>query len=170
MTSPIIHQANPRLDLKLERIVDVPVSVVWAAWTTPELLVQWFTPAPWTTTACEIDLRPGGVFSTVMRSPEGQEFPNAGCFLEIVEQRKLVWTNVLGPGYRPSTLPADGSCDSFGFTAVLSLEPRGNGTKYTALVIHGSEAGRKQHEDMGFHEGWGKALDQLVALAARRMQ
>ena len=49
------------------------------AWTTPEHLKKWFTPAPWTTVDCEIDLRPGGIFRTVMRSPEGQEFPNVGC-------------------------------------------------------------------------------------------
>jgi uncharacterized protein YndB with AHSA1/START domain len=53
---------------------------------------QWFTPAPWKTVDCEIDLRPGGLFRTVMRSPEGQEFPNVGCYLEIVENEKLIWT------------------------------------------------------------------------------
>ena len=45
----------------------------------------------------------------------------------------------------------------------LSLEPHGLGTKYTALAMHRDEAGRKQHEQMGFHDGWGTALDQLVA-------
>ncbi len=49
-------------------------------------------------------------------------------------------------------------------TAVISLEAHGNGTKYTALVIHKSEADRNAHEAMGFQDGWGKALDQLVAL------
>ena len=46
----------------------------------------------------------------------------------------------------------------------MSLEPHGNGTKYTALAIHGEEADRKKHEEMAFHEGWGRALDQLVAI------
>jgi hypothetical protein len=51
------------------------------------------------------------------------------------------------------------------FTAVISLEPHGNRTKYTALVIHADPESRKKHEEMGFHEGWGSALDQLVAAA-----
>ncbi|MGH8588953.1 MAG: SRPBCC domain-containing protein, partial [Gammaproteobacteria bacterium] len=39
---------------------------------------------------------------------------------------------------------------------------------YTALVLHGDEEARKEHEAMGFHEGWGKALDQLVALVNKK--
>lgn len=85
MARPMQHQADPELDLLLERSVDVPPSLIWVAWTTPEHLKKWFTPAPWQTIDCEIDLRPGGAFRTVMRSPEGQEFPNVGCYLEIVE-------------------------------------------------------------------------------------
>jgi uncharacterized protein YndB with AHSA1/START domain len=42
------------------------------------------------------------------------------------------------------------------------LEPQGKGTKYTAIAIHKDEATRAKHVEMGFHEGWGKALDQLV--------
>ena len=99
-----------------------------------------------------------------MRSPEGQEFPNLGCYLEVVPNERIVWTNALGPGYRPTRRPVDDSCDAFPFTAVLTLAPHGGGTKYTALVIHGDEDGRRKHEEMGFHEGWGKALDQLIAM------
>ncbi len=51
---------NPQLDLVFERIIDVPRELVWRAWTTPEMITQWFTPAPWKTLECEIDLRPGG--------------------------------------------------------------------------------------------------------------
>ena len=69
---------DPKLDLVLERVVDVPRELVWKAWTTPEHLKHWFVPKPWTITDCEIDLRRGGIFRTVMRSPEGQEFPNVG--------------------------------------------------------------------------------------------
>ena len=163
MTQPMQHQPDPKLDLILERIVDVPPALVWMAWTTPEHLKKWFTPVPWKTVDCEIDLRPGGIFRTTMRSPEGQEFPNVGCYLEVVENEKLVWTNALAPGYRPAKPSATMPCDEFSFTAVISLAPHGNGTKYTALVIHGDEDSRKRNADMGFHDGWGKALDQLVA-------
>src|SRR5215510_9143120 len=81
MREPIRYQPNPELDLVLERVIDIPPQKVWRAWTTPEQLKRWFTPKPWTTVDCEIYLRPGGIFRTVMRSPEGQEFPGAGCYL-----------------------------------------------------------------------------------------
>ena len=157
------YQTGSNLDLILERIVDVPQERVWEAWTTPAILMKWFTPAPWQTVACEIDLHPGGKFFTVMRSPEGQEFPGSGCFLEVVENQRLAWTNALGPGYRPAKPLEDTSHDLI-FTAVITLEAHGNGTKYTALVIHGDPDTCKRHEAMGFHNGWGAALDQLVAL------
>lgn len=154
---------DPRFDLLLERVVEVPPELVWAAWTTPKHVKKWFTPAPWTTVDCEIDLRPGGIFRTVMRSPEGQEFSNVGCYLEIVKNEKLVWTVALAPGYRPANQRPDIPC----FTAIIALQPQGSGTKYTALAMHRDEEDRKRHQEMGFQEGWGKALDQLVAYARK---
>jgi uncharacterized protein YndB with AHSA1/START domain len=101
-----------------------------------------------------------------MRSPEGKEFPSAGCYLEIVPNEKLVWTSALGPGFRPNIKTSEtGSCDEMYFTAVILLEVQGPRTKYTAIVIHGDEATAKKHEEMGFYDGWGTTLDQLVALA-----
>jgi uncharacterized protein YndB with AHSA1/START domain len=148
---------DPKLDLRLERVVDVTPALVWACWTQPEHMVKWFTPAPWRTKSIEIDLRPGGKFNSVMLSPEGQEFPNFGCLLEVVPQRRLVFTDTLLEGFRPSGKPF--------FSGVVEIEPEGAGTRYVATAIHGSEETRTQHEAMGFHNGWGAALDQLVALA-----
>src|SRR5262245_63556914 len=92
---------DPMLDLVLERIVPVRPELVWKAWTEPEHLKRWFTPAPWTTVDCQIDLRPGGIFSTTMCSPEGVvQPPHAGCYLEVVEEERLVWTDAVGTGYR----------------------------------------------------------------------
>ncbi len=146
---------DPKLDLVLEREIDVPVELVWEAWTTPESIKEWFCPKPWSVSSCEIDLRPGGRFNTVMRSPEGQEFPNSGCYLEVVPNKRLVFTDTLLPGFRPSPKPF--------FTAALLLEPTATGARYTAIAIHGNEETRKQHEEMGFHDGWGTVVDQLVA-------
>jgi uncharacterized protein YndB with AHSA1/START domain len=161
VTKPALIKPDPKLDLVLERVVDVPRELVWRAWTTPEHLLPWFCPKPWTTIDCEIDLRPGGIFRTVMRSPEGQEFPNVGCYLEVVPNERLIWTDALLPGYRPAMEPF--------MTAVLTLEPSGKGTRYVATAIHRDEAGRKKHEEMGFHEGWGTVVDQLVDYVKTRM-
>jgi uncharacterized protein YndB with AHSA1/START domain len=146
---------DPNLDLVLEREIDVPCELVWAAWTQPEHLKQWFTPRPWTVTDCEMDLRPGGIFRTTMCSPEGEEFPNAGCFLEVVPQSRLVFTDALLPGYRPSENPF--------MTAIVTMEPTATGTRYTATAIHRDPESRIKHEEMGFYQGWGTALDQMVA-------
>jgi len=155
---------NPKLDLVLERVVDVPPELVWKAWTTPEYLKKWFTPAPWKTVECELDLRPGGMFRTVMESPDGKKFPAGGGFRETVQKWSTGWTEALEPGYRPSSRKIDAETPFF-FTAVITMEPHGSGTKYTATAMHGTEDGRTKHEEMGFHQGWGAALDQLVALA-----
>jgi uncharacterized protein YndB with AHSA1/START domain len=155
---------DPKLDLVLERVVDVPRELVWEAWTKPEHVKAWFTPAPWKTVACEIDLRPGGAFRTVMQSPEGQKFPSEGCYLEIVAGSKLVWTSPLLPGFRPAKLVAKPGheCEELAMTAMILLESQGRKTKYTAIALHGDPESRKRHADMGFQDGWGKALDQLV--------
>ena len=51
-------------------------------------------------------------------------------------------------------------------TVVLTFEDLGGKTKYTARVLHWMVADREEHEQMGFHEGWGRRPDQLAELAA----
>jgi uncharacterized protein YndB with AHSA1/START domain len=157
MTDSKLWTPDPKLDLVLERDIPVPVAKVWAAWTKPELLKKWFTPRPWETTEVELDLRPGGIFRTVMRSPDGQEHVNLGCCLEVVPESRLVWSDALRAGFRPAPEPF--------MTAIITFEARGAGTHYMAMARHADESVRKKHEEMGFHEGWGATLEQLVELA-----
>jgi uncharacterized protein YndB with AHSA1/START domain len=165
MINPSSDVFNPELDLSFDRIVDVLPDKIWAAWTTPDLIKQWFCPLPWRTVSCEIDLKPGGQFNTVMRSPEGQDFPNSGCFLEIAPNQRLVWTNAFLPGFRPAKLlEGEDTCGSFAFTGIISLNPHPQGTLYQAVVLHADKVGRDQHAALGFEEGWGKALDQMIAM------
>lgn len=162
------HETDSKLDLVIERTVRAPRELVWAAWTQPEHVKRWFTPAPWMTTECEIDLKPGGIFRTVMRGPEGEESVNVGCYLELVPNERLVWTIALEPGFRPASVPpalANHVAHHVPvFTAVITFEKDGTGTRYRALAKHRDEAGKKKHEEMGFHEGWGAVTDQLIAL------
>lgn len=161
--TPIEHIADPELDLVLTRVVPVSPERVWRAWTEPEQLMQWFCPRPWKTVECDIDLRPGGIFRTVMQSPEGDRFPGTGCYLEVIPYKKLVWTSAMLPGFRPAP-PAEGE---FRFTGVVLLEPHETGTRYTAMAIHEDIGGAQKHAAMGFADGWGAALDQLVEMATR---
>jgi uncharacterized protein YndB with AHSA1/START domain len=148
------EKLDGELDLVLTRVVKVPRRLMWKAWTEPEHLKKWFTPAPWRTVDCELDLRPGGIFRSVMRSPEGQDFNNVGCFLEVVKHEKLVFTDTLLPGYRPAPKPF--------FTAIVTFEEHDGGTRYTARALHKDGADRQRHAEMGFEQGWGKAFDQLI--------
>ncbi|MDH4147867.1 MAG: SRPBCC family protein [Acidimicrobiia bacterium] len=156
---------TPGLDLVLERTIPVPIERVWAAWTEPELLMQWFTPAPWKTVAADLDVRPGGRCNTTMESPEGERYPNTGCYLEVEPNRLLVFTSVMTEGFRPAA-PANGA-DDLPFTGRIELTATADGgTHYRAIAIHADEAGANRHAEMGFHDGWGAALDQLVALVS----
>jgi uncharacterized protein YndB with AHSA1/START domain len=143
-------------ELSLVRILDATPDKVFRAWTEPELLKRWFTPPPWTVASAELDVRPGGANLIVMRSPEGEEFPNRGVYLEVVKNERLVMTDAYTRAWQPSSKPF--------MTAVITFENEAGKTRYTARVLHWSAEDRKAHEDMGFHEGWGKATDQLAAL------
>ncbi len=157
------YKFDSQLDLKLERIIDIKPEQVWQAWTNPDLLKKWFCPRPWQTVECAMDLFPGGKFYTVMQGPEGQQIANTGCFLEIIPNRKLVWTAALLPGFRPIPKPANGA--NLLFSAIIIIEPHPSGSKYTAIAVHQDEEGCNLHRQMGFHEGWGAALDQLLEVA-----
>jgi uncharacterized protein YndB with AHSA1/START domain len=146
-------------DLILTRVIDAPAAKVFRAWTEPELLKQWFAPAPWTTPAVETDVRPGGSSLVVMRSPEGAEFPMRGVYLEVVQNQRLVFTDAYREAWEPAEKPF--------MTVIVTLEEADGKTEYTARVRHWTEADREAHEQMGFHVGWPICAEQLAALAAR---
>ena len=151
---------NPLLDLELIEDVALRPEQLFDGWTNPEILKKWFCPRPWKVTECSIDLRPGGLFSNVMQSPEGELMPeNKGCYLLIEKPTRLVWTGILGENFRPNQIPQLG----FGFVCDLrfiSLEQ--GGTRFHAIVMHSDEEGKIKHEKMGFEQGWRMALSQLV--------
>ena len=149
---------DPARDLVLDREIDVPAAALWACWTRPALLERWFCPLPWRATEFVVELRPGGRFASVFRGPAGESVPNAGCFLDILPERRLAWTDAMTEGFRPAAAPF--------MTGIVTFDTiAGGGTRYRAVALHADAQARARHEAMGFHEGWGKATDQLAALA-----
>jgi uncharacterized protein YndB with AHSA1/START domain len=146
-------------ELVLELILDAPKEKLYRGWTEPELMKKWFAPRPWTTPKVDVDVRPGGKSSVTMRSPEGQDFPNPGQYLEVVPNRKIVFTDA----FTGDWVPKEGA--PF-FVGEVTFEDAGPGkTKYTAKARHWTEEARAQHEQMGFVPGWTQCAKQLEELA-----
>lgn len=147
-------------ELILTRVIDAPREKLYRCWTEPELMKQWFAPAPYTTPVVKTDVRPGGSSLVVMRSPEGTDMPCPGVYLEVIPNEKIVATDAFTEAWVPSNKPF--------MTLTLTFDDIGNGqTRYTAVARHWTVEDREAHEKMGFHQGWGICTDQLAALAAQ---
>jgi uncharacterized protein YndB with AHSA1/START domain len=98
----------PERTLVTARIFDAPRAAVYKAWTDPKQLAKWFPPEGFTSPRCDIDARPGGVFRVDMKAPNGppfngQVFPGPGTFVEVVPDRRLVFT--MTPEFEGQNLP-----------------------------------------------------------------
>ena len=149
---------NPTLDFVLERFIDAPRHLVWEALTKPEHLKEWYMPKPWGSVSdCELDVRPGGIFSIDIALPEGRVVPNVGCFLEVIPLERLVWTSMLFPGYRPAVF------DDVPITAIVTMETVGSGTRYVFTALHRDQADFEKNKESGWQQGTEIAVDQFVA-------
>lgn len=148
-------ELDPRTDLNITRTLALPPEVVWACWTTPAHIRNFFLPHPQKVTACQIDLRIGGRFETAF-DVEGAQQRNTWIYLEIIPHKRLVFTDAFAPGWQPAPEPF--------MTAVIDFEPAPEGgTTQIATARHASEAAREQHEQMGYHAGWSIIFEQLEA-------
>jgi uncharacterized protein YndB with AHSA1/START domain len=150
-------------ELVLTRLINAPREKVYRCWTEPQLMKQWFAPLPYTTPHVEVDVRPGGSATIVMRGPDGKDLPNRGVYLEVVPNERLVSTDAFTNAWEPSEKPF--------MTLILTFEDEGGPgsgkTRYTARVRHWTVTDKEAHEKMGFHQGWGICTDQLEALVAK---
>ncbi len=148
------------------RVFDAPRALVWEAWTEPKYVMQWWGPKGFTAPFCQIDLRVGGRFLYCMRSPDGQEFWNAGEYHEIVLHEKIVssmyFSDSKGNKVEPEQLgieheAIDGAHD------VTLFEDIGNGK--TKLTFIGNEAMQNAIES-GQLEGTRQVLDKVALVVA----
>ncbi len=148
---------DPELDLSIERLIEATPETIWRCWHEPDLFKRWFTPPPVEVAEVDNDLQAGGRAFVVMKMPDGKTIPYEGCFVLAEPHKRLVYTDALGPGFRPGAKPF--------MTADVHLLPQEGGTLYKVHVMHASPGGRAEHEAMGFHEGWTTTIAQLDDLA-----
>jgi uncharacterized protein YndB with AHSA1/START domain len=145
--------------LSVSRHIKAPRAAVWQAWADPRQFEQWWIPAPIACRVEQMDLHPGGGFETLM-SQDGDAFkPHVlGCFLEVAPQERIVFTTLLRDGWQPIE-------PWLALTAIITMQDEGSGTRYVARALHRNAAESRKHDEMGFQEGWGTAIDQLARLA-----
>jgi uncharacterized protein YndB with AHSA1/START domain len=78
-------------EIVLSRLLDAPRELVFAAWTDPKQIVQWWGPRGFTTTSHEMSVTPGGVWRFVMHGPDGRDYKNKIIFTEVVAPERLVY-------------------------------------------------------------------------------
>lgn len=80
-------------EIRITRWFNAPRQLVFNAWTDPAMLVRWFGCAAFTTMDAKADARAGGAWRVVMRSPEGEDFPAYGEYIEVVAPERIVMTH-----------------------------------------------------------------------------
>jgi uncharacterized protein YndB with AHSA1/START domain len=148
---------DPKLDFAIERFIDAPARLVWEALTKPEHMKEWYMPKAWgRVSRAEMDARPGGIFSIDIATGDGREVPNLGCVLEAIPMKRLVWTSMLFPGYRPAVF------DDIPITAIITMDAVGSGTRYVFTALHRNAADLEKNNTDGFRQGTEIAIDQFV--------
>lgn len=80
-------------EIRITRVFEAPRDLVWSAWTRPDLLVNWFGCAAFTTTRAEADVREGGAWRAVMRAPDGTDYPAFGSYTSVRAVEHLAFTH-----------------------------------------------------------------------------
>jgi uncharacterized protein YndB with AHSA1/START domain len=83
------------------RTLDAPRALVFAAWSDPKHLAQWWGPNGFTTTTHAFDFRAGGVWRFVMHGPDGRDYQNRITFDEIVAPERIVYRHGGGDDVEP---------------------------------------------------------------------
>jgi uncharacterized protein YndB with AHSA1/START domain len=138
----------------ITREFDAPKHLVYQAWTTPELVKQWWTANRGEATVVEIDLRVGGKWRYVMVTPDGMEVGFHGEYREIVPNERIVSTEVY-----------EGAPGSEGTLNTITLTEIDARTTATILIEAGSREVRDTIIASGMEEGLQDALALLEHVA-----
>lgn len=154
MTTTTAHQLEITVPpdepvITSRRFVKAPPALVWQAWTDPAALRQWLGPRALEMVVCEIDLRVGGSYRFVQRSPDGQEFAFHGEYRELEPPHRMVNTFIF-----------DGMPDAYSVETLVLEEVEG-GTMMIGTSVHSSLESRNTHLANGMEYGMRESSERL---------
>lgn len=140
-------------ELSVTRFISALPAKVWKVMTDRQ--EEWWCPVPWQAKIDQQDRRPGGACNMTFHGPDGEREAQNGIYLAYDEGRRFITTDAVTADFTPAGPFMIG---------IWEIAPEGDGTRYTACARHWTNETMKQHEEMGFTDGWGACADQLKAL------
>ena len=149
-------------EIAMTRVFDAPRSLVFDAWTKPELLKRWLGVfGGWTFAICEVDLRVGGAYRYVWRGKDGNEMGMGGVFREIVRPERIVATEEFDESWYPGDA----------VDTIVFVEKRGT-TTVTTTILYASKEARdgvlKSPMESGVAQSYDKLAEILSSMPAGR--
>lgn len=144
--------------IHVTREFDAKLQLVWQAWTTAEILDQWWAPKPWKAETKSIDFSEGGYWLYAMVSPEGEKHWSIVNYISIENEKSFT--------------EKDGFCDENGkmnpdFPQNLwknQFSPKEEQTLVSITLTFNTLEDLEKIIEMGFKEGFTMGLNQLDEL------
>jgi uncharacterized protein YndB with AHSA1/START domain len=148
-------------EIAMTREFDAPRTLVFDAWTKPELLQRWLgVRGGWTFPVCEVDLRVGGAYRFVWRGPTGAEMGMGGVYREIVRPERIVATEKFDdPWYEGEALDTTTFVEQGGKTTATTT------VRYASREIR--DAVLQSPMERGVAESYDKLAELLAATPVR---
>jgi uncharacterized protein YndB with AHSA1/START domain len=142
-------------EIKTERVFDAPRDRVFAAYTDPKLIPEWWGPRNTSTVIDQMDVRAGGSWRFVVRSEDGSETGFRGTYREISAPERIVQT------FEWEGMPGYVSVET------ASFEDLGDRTKVTSLALFHTSGERNGMLESGMEGGLNESYARLDELLAR---
>lgn len=149
--------------VRIERVFDAPVELVWKMWTDPEMMKKWWGPNHYSAPTVEIDLRVGGKSVLAMQGPDGNIMYSGGVYKEIIPLKKIVTSDSFTDKDGNPISPAEVGMPDFPqeMEVTLTFEEK-EGKTYMLLVHKPVDGTISENMIKSMNEGWSQSFDKLV--------
>lgn len=154
MKLEIVPHSPVEPTIVMRRLLEAPRALVWAVLTDPKHVARWYGGHGFENPVCEMDVRAGGRWRHVMRTPDGVDHPSEFVFVEVVPPERLVWRaagGVRGPAYQDNVM-------------TVTLEEVGPRTRWTLVTRFRSVADRDAALGIGFTGVLGEGVEKFAAI------